>query len=404
MQLHSSLFCCAGYQFADFVDLSTRVAHFGEPHMLTRTDFKAPFNRPAPIPYPYPVPTVYAYLIFVRLFPNPLAAYLIFVLVAFVVATGYLSLRVERLAGKLLPLMAVWVTLLCAYPLLLLLDRANIEAFIWVLVLLGLAAFTRNRSMIAAILWAIAASMKIFPALLFVLFLARRRYRIFAAAIGFTALFMVLALAGVGPSIRQAAADSKQNAPFLLHSYILARNTPQFDHALFAAIKQVEQLGLSISGRDAQTYQAFKASLRIYNILIPLGFVLLYWFRLRKLPQLNQFMVYMVLAILLPYVSNEYTLIYVYSVWAVFLLFLLADVARNRVSLPPAAINTIMVSCAVLSVPLTYFGIPVGGHLVVFGGQIKTVFLILILIAAIRFPMPSSLFGDLPSSPVPPRG
>jgi glycosyl transferase family 87 len=372
--------------------------------MLTRTDFAAPYSRPAPIPYPYPVPTVYAFLIFVRLFPNPLAAYLIFVIVAFVIATGYLSLRVKGLARKLLPVMAVWATLLCAYPLLLLLDRANIEAFIWVLVLLGLAAFARNQPMIAAILWAIAASMKVFPALLFVLFLARRRYGIFAAAIGLTALFMILALAGVGPSIHQAAADSRQNAPFLLHGYILARNAPQFDHALFAAIKQVEQVGLSISGRGAQTYQLFRATLRIYNVLIPLGFVLLYWFRLRKLPQLNQFMAYMVLAILLPYVSNEYTLIYVYLVWAAFLLFLLADVAQNRVSLPPAAINTIMVSCAVLSVPLTYFGIPTRhGQLIVIGGQIKTVFLILILIAAIRFPMPSSLFGDLPSSSASPR-
>jgi hypothetical protein len=402
MQLHSSLFCCAGYQFSDFLDLSTRVAHFGEPHMLTRSDFKAPYSRPSPIPYPYPVPTVYAYLIFVRVFPNPLEAYLIFAIVAFVVATGYLSLRVRRLTGKQLPEIAVWATLLCAYPVLLLLDRANIEAFIWVLVLLGLAAFTRNQGIVAAIFWAIAASMKVFPAVLFVLFLARRKYGMFVAAVVFTALFVILALAGVGPSIRQAAADSKQNAPFLLHSYILARNTPQFDHALFAAIKQVAQLGLDLSGRGAQTHQAFKTALRIYNVVIPLGFVLLYWFRLRKLPQLNQFMVYMVFAILLPYVSNEYTLIYVYLVWAAFLLFLLADVARNQVSLPPAAINTIMVSCAVLSVPLTYFGFPMGGHLVVFGGQIKTVFLILILIAAIRCPMPSSLFGDLPSSPVSP--
>ena len=83
-------------------------------------------------------------------------------------------------------------------------------------------------------------------------------------------------------------------------------------------------------------------------------------------------------------------------IWAAFLLFLLEDVARVRVTIAPAAIYMIMVSCAVISVPLNYFGVPIGaGQVVAFGGQIKTVFLLLILITAIRFPMPSSLFGDL---------
>ena len=104
----------------------------------------------------------------------------------------------------------------------------------------------------------------------------------------------------------------------------------------------------------------------------------------------------MVLAILLPHVSNEYKLIYVYLIWAAFLLFLLEDVARVRVTIAPAAIYMIMLSCAVISVPLNYFGVPIGAsQIAAFGGQIKTVFLLLILITAIRFPMPSSLFGDL---------
>ena len=86
-----------------------------------------------------------------------------------------------------------------------LLDRGNIEAVIWVLVLLGIVAYTRNRMLASAILWALAASMKIFPGLLFLLFLARRKYRMFALAVTATVAFAVLALAGIGPTIRQAA-------------------------------------------------------------------------------------------------------------------------------------------------------------------------------------------------------
>ena len=61
--------------------------------------------------------------------------------------------------------------------------------------------------------------------------------------------------------------------------------------------------------------------LRVYSLLIPLGAVLLYWFRLRHMPILNQFMAYMILCVLLPYVSGDYTLVHVYLVWGAFCCF-----------------------------------------------------------------------------------
>ena len=75
--------------------------------MLSRTDIK--------VFYPYPVPSIYAFLFFIRLFPNPLAAYLTFVLLSFFVATCFFSLRVKRIAPKLLPQVAVWSTLLLGF-------------------------------------------------------------------------------------------------------------------------------------------------------------------------------------------------------------------------------------------------------------------------------------------------
>jgi hypothetical protein len=67
------------FAFRDFTDFTARVAHFGEPDMLSRPDVNGPF--------PYPVPTIYAFLFFIRLFPNPLAAFLTFALLSFFVAT-----------------------------------------------------------------------------------------------------------------------------------------------------------------------------------------------------------------------------------------------------------------------------------------------------------------------------
>ena len=388
--LHGTLFCCPGDQFTDFTDFTVRVAHFGEPSMLSRSDF---------IPYPYPVPSIYTFLLFNQL-PRPLTAYLIFVILSFLTATCIFSVHVTRAGHKLLPQIAVWSTLLCGFPLLFLLDRANIEGVIWVLILLGTVAFTRNRMLASAILLGIAAAMKIFPGLLFVLFLARRKYGIFALAIATTAAMSVLALAGIGPTIRQAIRDSSRSAPFLMNNYILVRNYPQFDHSVFQAAKSVIDPYLYTYEKEPeQDRQAFVRALRLYNILIPLGAVLLYWFRLRRLPLLNQFMAYLLLCVLLPYVSGDYTLVHTYLAWGAFLLFLLADVAPGQVKIPARAIYIILFSFAVVFVPLTYleFGNK-AGHVFSFGGQIKTIFLLIILWTVLKVPMPSSLFGDLQKS------
>jgi hypothetical protein len=384
------------YWFTDFTYLAERVAHFGEPDMLSRTDFKVPF--------PYPVPSIYAYLFFIRLFPSPLAAYLVFAILSFFVATCYFSAHVKRIAPGWLPQVAIWSTLLFGYPLWYLIIRGNIEAVIWVLILLGIVAYTRNRMLTSAILWALATSMKIAPGLLFALFLAKRRYRIFAIAIAVTVAFSVLALAGVGPTIRQALSDSSKSAPYLRETYILGRISPYFDESLFATTKQVISLYHYTHRASDQPlrliFTGMESALRIYNILIPIGTVLLYWFRLRHLPLLNQCITYIVLSILLPQVSYEYKLVQMYLAWGAFLLFLLADVAAGRAEIPAWATHVFLFSCAVIFVPLNSLAIVThAGHIFAFAAQVKTIFLLLILLTVLRVPMPSSLFGDLKTLP-----
>ena len=94
----NTLFFNPEVRFSDFLDLSERVPHMGEPHVLSRTDIKTTF--PYPYPYPYPAASFYVFVFFVRLFPKPLAAYLTFVLLAFFTATGFLSLHVHPLTPR----------------------------------------------------------------------------------------------------------------------------------------------------------------------------------------------------------------------------------------------------------------------------------------------------------------
>jgi hypothetical protein len=395
----NTVFFIPEVRFSDFTDLSQRVPHWHEPHLLSRTDIRPNY----PYPYSYPAPTFYVFVVFVRLFPlHPLRAYLIFVLLSFLLATCFLSLRVRRATQKKLPQIAIWSTLLLGFPLQFLIDRGNIEAFIWLLIVLGIVAFTRNRMLVAAIAWGLAASMKVFPGLLFVLFLVRRKFGTFVVAIAATAAFSILALAGIGPTIHEAAADSSKIEPWLMNNYIVPDDTAGFDHSLFQAIKHAIYFDTWAHKHSGgvplviRTLPANRKALRVYNIAIPLAAILLYWFRLRRLPLLNQFIAYIVLCVSLPYVSGDYTLVHMYTAWAAFLLFLLDDVATGRVRIPAKAISVILFSCSVVFVPLSYFLI-IGSNnrTFAFGSQIKTVALIAVLVTVLRVPMPSSLFGDL---------
>ena len=111
--------------------------------------------------------------------------------------------------------------------------------------------------------------------------------------------------------------------------------------ALFEGVKHVIYFaGAFDKQRTAplivSTLPANRIALRIYNIVIPLAALLLYWFRLRRLPLLNQFIAYIVLCVSLPYVSGDYTLVHMYIAWAAFLLFLLSMTSRQAGSgFPP---------------------------------------------------------------------
>ena len=69
--------------------------------------------------------------------------------------------------------------------------------------------------------------------------------------------------------------------------------------------------------------------------------------------------------------------------------------SSGQVAVSPPSINIMLLSCAVIFAPLSYLRVTHGVSVLAFGGQIKLVFLLLILATVCRVPMPSSLFGDL---------
>src|SRR5579862_7507971 len=200
-------------RFSDWTDCTIRIEHFGESNLLGRTDVGSGYG--------YPAPTVYLFLVFVRLFHNSLRAYLIAASLVFVGTTLLFSAYVRRLARDSLAQVAIWLTLALGFPALILLDRGNIEVFLWLFVLLGIVAFVRNSPYTAALLFALAASMKIYPLIFLLLFVPRRQYRAIALGVFAVCALSWLAIVGIGPDIRETLHVMSHNAALVRNLFFV---------------------------------------------------------------------------------------------------------------------------------------------------------------------------------------
>jgi hypothetical protein len=195
----------------------------------------------------------------------------------------------------------------------------------------------------------------------------------------------------LGPTIPQANADIKSGMEWMNENLLLTyRDTYviAYDHSLFTAVKQAFHFR---SPNDPAAVNA-----RIRRAALPyLGFALiafaaLYWFRLRKLPLMNQIVVLIVAEITLPYMSLEYTLVHLYFAWALFLLFLARDVTPGRVVLPFSAAVVALAAFAFLFSPTPRRYLKTS-----LAGQTQLCALVALGAVAVRFPMRTSMFGEI---------
>jgi len=370
-------------RYSDWTNFLPRAAHTGEPGMQTRIDLG--------LPYPYPLPSIYLFVLFLRLFADPTRAYIVFTVAAFALATIFFSAYLRNIKASGLTQAVVWITLLLGSPAAFLLDRGNIEVFLWLFVLSGLVCFVRDWKYLAAIFFAIAACMKIYPALYFLLFIPRRQFKALALGVVATAVFSLLALAAVGPTIPAALRDMSGSAKYLRDAQItaVAEGDLRFDHSLLGEYKQLDFTILAARHLASPGHEPhFNRSVSAYSILAPLLFVFIYLGRLRRMPLLNQFAVLTILSVLLPYVSYEYTLVHIYLVLGVFLVFLNQDVRSGRTKVEPRRAKQILVSFAILTAPISFLALE---H---FQGQIKCLALCSLMALFLFNEMPSSVFAD----------
>jgi hypothetical protein len=335
-------------------------------------------------PFTYPAPLLACFLAYWKLTPHPLAAYLATVVLFAAAAAAMLVRRYPALRWPVL------ATLLGSYPLMFLLDRANIEGLVWIALATALFAFARRRFTTSAILFGVAAGMKIFPAALLLIFWKRRRYRYFPVGVASAIVCNIAGLAIAGPSIPKAFGHVLAGMDFFRHFEILTHRPDQigFEHSLFSCIKQILHLALHSSQR---TDELLPAMCLPYLAVTATIFAGLYIFSIRKLPVLNRIFALTACSISLPFVSYDYTLVHMYIPFAAFLIYLTTDVAAGRAVLPLRRALAFLIPCAVLFAPLSWMLFQGSGC----GGQIKALALAALTAAAVKIPLPSSLFGDL---------
>jgi hypothetical protein len=209
------------------------------------------------------------------------------------------------------------VVLATTWPVYYLLDTANIEGLLLILVGVGVLAVLRGRNWTGAALIGLAASMKYYPLALLALLFSKRRYREFVFGLAVMVGVTVAGLACVGPSIRVAQTNIDQALLYVRNVYITAHHALQlnFSHALFNPVKfavllvyRVLVCRVGIGGRGPQEDALVDTTLHVYLYATAVFGLALYFWRIRKLPMLNQTICLTVCAITLTPFSSDYTL------------------------------------------------------------------------------------------------
>jgi len=287
------------------------------------------------------------------------------------------ALLVYGIGGLTATLFPLTVVLL-SFPIAGLIQRGNIELFLWVFAACGTWAYVRDKDDAAAVLWGLAAAMKLYPIIFLALLLPRRKYRAFAGGVGTFVAASVASMAWLGPSIAVAWKGSLHNvfgyqgvrvSEWSIHE--LAAN-----HSMYGLAKIV----------------AICVNLPLSKLMLPyyatgaVVFGLLFFRRLWRLPMANQLLAVSAFMVMLPPVSYFYTLVHLYAPWLV-LVFVAIRAARAGVRIP--GLQTTILLFVPLFGSFMLFTYP---RVMLFGGLVQGCMLILLFLCAVTFPFVEPVF------------
>jgi hypothetical protein len=347
----------------DFAGYWTNFEYFRRPGFFT--------NGP---PFLYPAPLAIAYWVFYAFPHHQLRLFLGFILSSFLVAGRLLGRALLRRGARPVQTTClIGLSLAFAYPVWFEFKQGNIEICVWVVVALGVWAFSSQKTYTAAACFGIAGAMKFFPLVYLGLLLSMRRYRETLFAVTVAAVATVLSVWFIGTNFICTWRQINSGLNEFRTTYMLRLRPDEigFDHSIFGLYKRLSP--------QFPSMPTLSHILTLYLAAAAATGIALYLFRIRKLPILNQVLCLSIASILFPPVSYDYTLMYLYIPWAILVLHVQSKHV-HRLSVP--GLTAAFVCLAILLSPETEFI----HHGIVFGGQIKAVVLIVLMGIGLRYP------------------
>ena len=362
-----------GIRFFDFDSFQQRFHHL---HTLKFYSLATPFS------YSYPAPAAILYAAFYRFGTEAsLNLFLAFFCAGILLCASLFTRALIRSGLAVRPAIAFTAAALAfAYPVWFCFQRANMEIVVFFLLAAGFRALARGRRLAAAVLFGLAASLKIVPALYLALFDRARQYRYAAVAVAVAALATFIGLLFLGPTLVQAWRGVNSGIQQFHDEFMVMHPNPNslgFDHTPIGFYRRI--FGLT---------PGFVLMLKRYTWSAAFAGTVLYFARIRRMPFLNQLLCLSIAAIWLPPISFEYTLIHLYLGVA-----FLALASLNPVPQAPS-LTPHFVLLALLCAPLSEFIL----HGTRFGGQIKCVLLGALFVLSVVRRIPSRFDPLLPST------
>ncbi len=341
-----------GDRFGDFLVFAEQMGKLHTDHFFTG---KAIFNYPP------------AAAIFFRLVTWPYGhkavPYVLAMLVVVVFAGRFMVRKFKALGvpGRE-ALGFVAGSLLFSFPLHFECLRANLEFIIVCFTAFGTWMIWRKRYTPAAVLFGVAASMKLFPFILFGIFLPLKRYKEFGLA---WLVFGLMTFAGLCLETPSPMASLHGTVVgFAAFSNLAVTGISEYvgyDHGILALIKVVCQ-GSSVD---------FVRLGSRYLVVAGLVAGIVYFVRIWRLPLLNQLLALMLCMVLLPPFSADYTLLHLCAPLALLMLGLTGGTVRLPVKVLWAEMICVGVMFALKSFVI------LGGRM--YAAQVNTVFMLALL-------------------------
>jgi hypothetical protein len=339
------------------------------------------FNNVAGRPWAYPMYSPVAYPPFAAVVMAPMYAFpipeLLFLTVAAVwLAVGVWWVRralmrtgIKAVTATLLPLTIV----LISFPIARLIHQGNIELVVWIFTATGVWAYMRGRDNAAAVLWGLAAAMKLFPLILLALLLPRGRYRAFVVGIATFVGATVVSLWWLGPTIGVAWKGSLHNV-FGYQSVRVAEWSLRelvANHSVFELAKVAALVVHYPLSQVALPYYAGGALLMAF----------VFFKKLWKMPQVNQLLAVSTFMVMFPPISYYHALVHMYAPLAV-LGWLALRAQRASVTIP--GLKATMLLFVPLFAPFTVLTFP---RALVFCGVVQSVVLLVLFLRATEYPL-----------------